>query len=604
MDSSAASQEPGNSWSLQDSGLESASTGTGRIVVKLVPGVAPDFSALGLQEIDSVPGLGMHVLTLAGAGSLGQAAVETRVASDLQTLRLIPGIVWAVEDGQVRASRVPNDPAYKNQWGPPQVGLPAAWDVTTGSASVTVAVLDTGIDASIPDFAGRIVSPYNVVDDSSDASAWADTSGHGSGTAGVAAAAGDDGQGMAGAAWNVKIMPVKITDNDRAYDSTLAAGIEYAVDHGADVVNVSFTGGVDTAVQHDAVNYALAHNVIVVASAGNHDSNGVEYPAAYPGVICVGATDQMNARSSYSDYGQGLDLMAPGDGIVSWSIVQGTARVVTWSGTSFSAPLVSGIAALMRSVDPGLTPAQAAAILERTAKDLGPTGWDPDFGYGLVDASAAVNASLEAASSSTTTTSSTTSTSTTLPTTTTTIATQRFSDVGPTSQYAEQIDDLASRGIVTGMDDGTFRPQLPLTRQQFAKIIVLTMGYPVLEADRGPFVDVPDVVGNLYPYHYVAVAWKHGITQGTTPTHYSPFADISRAQVITMVTRAAQLAEPPASYVPPFGDFSAEHYQYARRAAYSGLLNGLSGLGSSGYNFWAPATRGEACVLLYNLLHR
>ena len=135
-------------------------------------------------------------------------------------------------------------------------------------------------------------------------------------------------------------------------------------------------------------------------------------------------------------------------------------------------------------------------------------------------------------------------------------------------------------------------------------MVVLTMGYPVSAADTSPFVDVADVSGSLYPYDYVAAAWKNGITQGTTATHYSPYANISRAQVITMVVRGAQLAEPPASYVPPFSDFSLVHYPSARTAAYAGLLDGLSGVGTSGYDFWIPATRGEACVLLYNLLHR
>ena len=597
----SASADSGSTWSwpIQQLGSSTPSTGTGRIVVRLVAGVAPDFSSLGLREIDSVPGLNLHVLSLVDAGSLGLAEAEARIVADVQIMRMTPGVVWAEEDGRVESSRIPNDPSYHDQWGPPQVGLPAAWDVTTGSAEVTIAVLDTGIDGNIPDFSGRIVSPHNVVNDSSDSSSWADTEGHGSGVAGVAAAAGDDGQGIAGAAWNVKIMPIKITESDLAYDSTLAAGITYAVDHGADVINVSFTGGVDTRVQRDAVDYALTHNVIMVASAGNHSSAGVEYPAAYPGVISVGAVDQMDARSSYSAYGAGLDLVAPGDGILSWAIADGVSHLGLWSGTSFAAPLVAGVVALMRSVDTDLTPSQAADILEQTAKDLGPAGWDRDFGYGLIDAGAAVRTAFEAASTTTTS-----STSTTLSTTTTTTPVQPFSDVGPTTQYVSQINDLASRGLVTGMGDGTFRPGQSLTRQQFAKMIVLTMRYPVSGADSSPFTDVRDVVGNLYPYHYVAVAWKNGVTQGTNPIHYSPFANISRAQVITMVARAAELAEPPDWFVPTFGNFSADHYPYARKAAYAGLLDGLSGLGSRGYDFWTPATRGEACVLLYDLLHR
>jgi len=189
-------------------------------------------------------------------------------------------------------------------------------------------------------------------------------------------------------------------------------------------------------------------------------------------------------------------------------------------------------------------------------------------------------------------------------TTTTTQPSHRFPDVSDSYPYAPQIYGLVTRGIVLGYTTGLFGPEDRVLRQQFAKMIVLTLGLPVSESDISPFSDV-DVSGasGLYPDNYVAVCAQEGITIGTGLGTFSPWSQISRAQIITMVGRAAGLPDPPASYVPPFGDFSPDHYPWARRAAYADLLQGLQGVGPS-WNFWQPATRGEVAAVLYNLLHR
>jgi len=181
-----------------------------------------------------------------------------------------------------------------------------------------------------------------------------------------------------------------------------------------------------------------------------------------------------------------------------------------------------------------------------------------------------------------------------------------FADVAQSHPYYVQIRDLAQRGVISGFADGTFRPQDPVTRQQFAKMIVLTLGYPVTRSDTCLFTDVDkglDPRDPFYPYNHVAVCAAHLITQGVTATAFAPTRNVTRAQLITMVARAANLPDPPAAYVPPFGNFSATHYPWARKAAYAGLLNGLQGMGP-GYAFFTSATRGEVCVLLYNLLQR
>jgi hypothetical protein len=208
----------------------------------------------------------------------------------------------------------------------------------------------------------------------------------------------------------------------------------------------------------------------------------------------------------------------------------------------------------------------------------------------------------------TTTTLSSTTTTISLPSTTTTTnpSAPEFGDVPSSHPYYAQIADLASRGVITGFANGTFQPDASVTRQQFAKMIVKTLNLPVSDSDACPFIDVPSNLASndpLYPDHYVAVCAAHGITVGKTATSFAPFASITRAQLITMVSRAVTLTDPPTDYVPPFAPFDTTHYPYSRRAAYAGVLNGLQGIGPD-YGFFDPATRGEVCVLLYNLLHR
>jgi len=180
-----------------------------------------------------------------------------------------------------------------------------------------------------------------------------------------------------------------------------------------------------------------------------------------------------------------------------------------------------------------------------------------------------------------------------------------FSDVS-SSAYATAIYDLAARGVITGFDDGTFRPNGAVTRQQFAKMIVKTLGYSVTGSEVCPFTDVAAQSGSdpLYPAKYVAVCALRGITTGKSATRFDPSSSITHQQLITMVARAAGLAEPPAGYTPAFtaAQFSlADHYANARWAAYAGLLEGLQGMGA-GYDFRAPSTRGECAQVLHDLL--
>ena len=208
------------------------------------------------------------------------------------------------------------------------------------------------------------------------------------------------------------------------------------------------------------------------------------------------------------------------------------------------------------------------------------------------------------------TTGATTATTSASPSTTVTVvpAESGFSDVPSTHPYYTQISDPAVQQVISGNADGTFKPDLPVVRQDFAKMIVKALGLAVTGDEVCPFTDV--VSGQdedpFFPDKYVAVCAVEGITVGKTPTTFAPEDDLTRQQLITMVVRAAKSSDPAADFTPPFtpGQFYPdEHYANARKAASPGLLDGLQEVGAA-YDFMAPSTRGEVAVMLYNLLNR
>ncbi len=204
----------------------------------------------------------------------------------------------------------------------------------------------------------------------------------------------------------------------------------------------------------------------------------------------------------------------------------------------------------------------------------------------------------------TTTTQPKPTTTTTPPTTIRPTAPPTFSDVDGSTLYAAAINELAEEGVIAGFKDGTFGPQKAVTRQQFAKMILISLGYDVPPTTVSSFGDVqaqPDCEDSLYPIAYVEACAQAGITVGKTATRFYPWDSITRAQLITMVSRAADLPDVPAGLVAPFADFSPQHYPWALRAYAAGLLDGFVDMGRD-FDFWAPATRAEVCLLLSHLL--
>ena len=255
--------------------------------------------------------------------------------------------------------------------------------------NITVAVIDQGVDTQHPDLAGRILSTYDVVNPANKGT----RDFHATHVAGIIAADKDNGIGAYGINPNAKIMSVNVFDgNDYTSDYTIAQGILYAVDHGAKVINMSLGGTLYSQLLDDTIQYAISKGVIVVAAAGNSGTNEYDYPASYDGVISVGATNAQKKLASFSTYGPGVDVVAPGDNIYS-TIYHPTIGSTYYylSGTSMAAPMVSGVASLLKTKYPTLTSYDVEQILEDTATDLGPKGYDIKYGYGLINPVKALN---------------------------------------------------------------------------------------------------------------------------------------------------------------------------------------------------------------------
>jgi hypothetical protein len=305
----------------------------------------------------------------------------------LQRLRRHANIEFAEPDYIARHCLSPNDPYFASgaEWHLPKISAPSAWNVTTGSTNVILAVVDSGADLAHSDLAGRFLPGYNFVNNSSDPT---DDNGHGTAVSGTAAATGNNGIGVAGLAWNCRILPVKVTDSTgSATYSAVAQGIIYAADHGARVINLSLGGPSASATLQSAVDYAWSKGVVIIAAAGNNGNNLPSYPGACNHVIAVSALQSNDTLPSWSSYGSYVSLSAPGVGI--WTSCTNNTYV-SWSGTSFSSPIVAGVATLVASVNPTLSNTQIVNILKGTAADLGSAGYDIYYGQGRVNANSAV----------------------------------------------------------------------------------------------------------------------------------------------------------------------------------------------------------------------
>ncbi|ARU60029.1 hypothetical protein CBW65_02325 [Tumebacillus avium] len=244
----------------------------------------------------------------------------------------------------------PNDPTYSSQWHLPNIGANVHWDTNKGSTSNVIAIIDTGVELSHADLSGKIVPGYDFVNGDTVAN---DDQGHGTFLATLAAANTNNGVLGAGVDWNAKIMPVKVLNSSGSgTTSNIIAGVRWAADHGAKVINMSLGGGSYSQAFQDAVNYAWGKNIVLTAAAGGSGSSAVQYPAGYSNVVAVTATTSTDVRASFATYGTWVDFAAPGVSIVSGKMGGGTA---TMSGASMSTAIVSGAFTLAWAKNPTLT---------------------------------------------------------------------------------------------------------------------------------------------------------------------------------------------------------------------------------------------------------
>jgi hypothetical protein len=350
----------------------------GRILVQPRAGLTAQeldkkLKAHGGRRVGAIQQLNVHIVELPAQAN--ERAVAQLLKSDRH-------IRFAELDQVVPPALTPNDPYYTYGWHLAKIGTPSAWDYSVGDG-VTIAILDSGVDATHPDLAGSMVPGYNAFDKNTDTR---DVYGHGTKVAGAAAMVGNNLVGGTGVAFKSRIMPIRVTSTD-GYGSwsAMANGILWAADNGARVANLSFQQSCGSSTLWNAAQYMRNKGGVVTISAGN--SGVAESMSPSDSITCVGATDSSDNKTSWSTYGSFVDVAAPGVGIYTTTNGGGFGSV---SGTSFSAPITAAVYALMMAANRTLSPSQLDAALFSTAVDLGAGGKDAFYGQGRVDAMAAV----------------------------------------------------------------------------------------------------------------------------------------------------------------------------------------------------------------------
>lgn len=392
-------------------------------------------------------------LGLAGQADLAARALDPVGAEKADTIALVkalrrrPDVASADPNYVHHPSAVPNDEFYGFQWHYPLIKLPQAWDVTTGAPAtgqVIVAVVDTGVFLAHPDLSSKLVSGYDFIsdptrardgngidaspDDPGDSATLGNSSYHGTHVAGTVAAASNNTSGVAGTSWAARIMPIRVLGMGGGTSADIMNGIRFAAGltnasgtvpaQKADVVNLSLgCQGCFSSTEQAVYDQVRAAGVVIVAAAGNENSGVAGYPASYAGVISVSAVDMQPSRAPYSNFGPNVDIAAPGgdtsadrdgngrpDGVAStWADDSSGTRQPGYlflQGTSMASPHVAGVVALMKAVCGTLTPAQVDAILASGGMtvELGASGRDDLYGFGLVDAFLAVQSAQAACS--------------------------------------------------------------------------------------------------------------------------------------------------------------------------------------------------------------
>ena len=558
----------------------------------------------GVEMVDSILGQdNTFVLRVApGADLLGMANKYQESGIAIHSAPNFVRIVTRAPLGNGNRQQVgpmvgTNDTLYTDQWYlnntqqygswmtlDADVDAPEAWDHTIGSSSITIAVIDEGTDLTHEDYSSKLVAGYDATGGGSGGGPW-NNDAHGTNVAGIAAAISNNSLGVAGVCQNCKIMPVRIAYSDGAghwvtTDATLANGLTWAYQNGADVMNNSWGGGLEATVINTAVLNAKTLGrgglgSVVIFAAGNNNNPVVSYPGYLSTVIAVGASnmcdqrkapvnDSCNGKEMWgSNYGSALDVSAPGVWLDSTDIM-GAPGYVTgnyfnyFNGTSGASPIVSGIAGLMLSVNPNMTADSVQSILQSTADDVNGGGWDAQMGYGRVNANAAVVAA--AASIST------------------------FVDV-PTTYWAyNYIESLYKAGITSGCSSSPLKycPTFSVTRAEMAIFILRGIHGKSYVPPAATGTMFTDVSTSTFGAAWIEEFAKEGITSGCGNGKFCPSDNVTRAQMAIFLLKGKHGS----SFVPPIatgvfpdvpvGSFAADWIeQLASEGITSGCGNGL-----------------------------
>lgn len=377
----------------------------GQVLVRFKPSmgirlIEGTLALYGVETIKRIPELNLYQVKIPAWASVEEMAFAFGQNPDVESAG--PNYI-------ARIAVTPNDALFRYQYAlnntGQDIGAPGSpsgkaradirattgWEETKGQAETVIAIIDSGIDFNHPDIRNKIVSGgRDIYNDDWDAT---DDNGHGTYVAGIAAADTNNGEGMAGVAWNCRILPVKVTDAEgSAYYSDVIDGIIWASDNGAQVINLSLGGDAPDDALRDALRYAYNKGVVVVASAGNEDA-AVLYPAAYDAYcLAVAATDYNDERALWSSYGPEVDVAAPGDWVLSivptWYWEPDYLPYAFGEGTSASAPHVAGLAALLKSFKPWLSVDDIMNVIRYSADDVNSgehPGRDDYIGYGRIN---------------------------------------------------------------------------------------------------------------------------------------------------------------------------------------------------------------------------
>ena len=549
--------------------------------------------------------------------------------------------VGSVElDGYGEIFWQPTDPDYPAQWEHQVTGIETAWDTTRGSAEVVIAVLDSGVTPHA-EFSDRLLPGTSFTGGNPEI----DLLGHGTAVASVAAAGADNGVGIAGACPNCSILPVQIAgENGSVLWSAAASGIIWAVDQGADIINLSFGGQSNSSLLTAAVEYARSRNVIVVASAGNYGTDTPVYPANIDGVISTAAHDDTFTRYGWSSYGQWADLAAPG---CTQGLQAGSIRSVC--GTSFAAPWTAGLVGLLLTSEGPLTPAVVEARLEMSASPLEwvesgridaaavllpptppgsadldvfvPTtrarqvGFTGQFQGDVVQIDLLVDeavtdtaanpadgrfeltwdASGASAGEHTVQVETRGSSGTTVRSPAVVLEVIEgtgFSDTVSHAFYEDGVIWMVDHGLTTGTTPSTFSPDEPITRGQIATFLWRYAGQPASVSSAG-FTDT--VSGAFYDD---AVGWMvaQGLTTGTTPSTFSPDDPVTRGQLAAFLHRFSGLASVTSESA--FTDVARTAF-YATAVDYLVEQAITTGTTPSTFSPDSAVTRGQAAAFLW-----